>query len=252
MLSLRVWWYVLVPILLGLAGAGCVPAGGGARVEENDPDFRAGMSRKQAGNYARAVEAFERALQNNPRSAMAHFELGLIYYQNVTNYVAAIYHFDKVQRLQPGFSRIDVVNQLISVCKRELVRDATKAYNVNMQREMERLEQITRENAALRQELAQLQAQLKTRDPRVVQPVETNPGNTSDQVSLARTEVLPVTGEEAPARAPESVTYRVKRGDTLYSIARRHGLSEGALREANPGVIPTRMVAGQEIRIPAR
>jgi LysM repeat protein len=242
----------LALILLGFGGAGCVPPGGGDGREENDADFRAGMNRKQAGSYVRAVESFERVLQRNPRSAMAHFELGLIYYQNVTNYVAAIYHFDRVQRLQPGFNRIDVVRQLIKVCKQELVRDAMYGFTAQMQREMERLERTTQENAALRQEVAQLQARLKAGDPRSDATREAMLSSVSDPLQAMRTENLPESLEEPAPRAGTTVSYRVKAGDTLYSIARRYGLTEAALRAANPGVVPTRMGTGQEIRIPAR
>jgi LysM repeat protein len=122
-----------------------------------------------------------------------------------------------------------------------------------MQREMERLEQLTLENASLRQEVAQLQAQLKARESRPVQPAAVNPELPALHGSTVRPDV-PFEGATGPSAARTSgmSTYRVKQGDTLYSIARRHGLTEAALRAANPDVIPTRMSAGQEIRIPAR
>lgn len=45
--------------------------------------------------------------------------------------------------------------------------------------------------------------------------------------------------------------YRVRAGDYLGRIAREHGVTVKALQEANPGVNPTRLKVGQEIRIPA-
>ena len=242
----------LAVILLGLGGAGCVPPGGGGENEQNDGDFRAGMGRKQSGNYVRAIESFERALQRNPMSASAHFELGLIYYQNVTNYVAAIYHFDRVQRLQPGFSRIDVVRQLIKVCTQEVVRDAMGGFTVQMQREMERLERLAQENAALRQEVAQLQAQLNRRGPLDTAGGGAGGERAPENPAAVRTGFVGGMEERERASSVPVGGYTVRRGDTLYSIAKRHGLSEAALRAANPGVIPTRMIAGQVIRIPAR
>ncbi len=243
----------LALILLGLGAAGCVPPGGTAPDAESDADFRAGASRKQAGNYTRAIESFERVLQKNPGSAAAHFELGLIYYQHITNYVAAIYHFDRVQRLQPGFSRIDVVRQLIKVCKQELVQDAMGGFNVQMQRELERLERVTQENAALRQELAQLQAQLKEREAgshlvetgvvlRGLEPQRAPRTEASGDTVIRQAQM--------PSTRPVTL-YTVKRGETIYSIAKRYGLTEAALRAANPTVVPTQMSAGQVLRIPA-
>jgi tetratricopeptide (TPR) repeat protein len=251
--------FYLMMILLGLSGVGCVPPGGETQNEENDADFRAGLSRKQAGNHARAIELFERALQRNPRSAAAHFELGLIYYQNVTNPVAAIYHFDRVQRLRPSFSRIDVVRQLIKVCKQEMVRDAMGGFTVQMQRELERLERLTQENevlrqenAALRREIAQVQAQANRHEP-----MELAAGNSAEVKGLGkpagnRTEPDWVGGAGQGTRTGAMTTYTVRQGETLYSIARRNGLSEAELLAANPGVVPRRMPAGQVLRIPAR
>ncbi len=251
--SLKTPLLYLATIFLGLCAVGCVPPGGAGTSEENDADFRAGMSRKQAGSYVRAIECFERALQRNPRSAAANFELGLIYYQNVTNYVAAIYHFDRVQRLHPNFSRIDVVRQLVKVCKQELVRDAMGGFTVQMERELERLERVSQENAALRQEVAQLQRQLSQRelmDPR--------PRGAGAERGPAPIESVPERTEPYASRDEErgplavGATYTIQAGDTLYSIARRKGLSEAVLRAANPGLVPTRLSVGQSIRIPVR
>lgn len=248
----------LAMILWGLGGVGCVPPGGSGQDEQDDPDFRVGMNRKQAGNHARAIESFERALHRNPQSAAAHFELGLIYYQNVTNYVAAIYHFDRVQRLQPGFRRIDVVRQLMNRCKQEMVQDAMGGFTAKMQQEMERLERALRENEALRQEVAQLRSQLSEREPVLmtrnaavtehavaVRAPDQGVGDRA-QPAVARAQTLPMPS------TPGSTTHIVRSGDTLYSIALRHGLTEAALRAANPGVIPTRMSEGQVIRVPVR
>ncbi len=51
---------------------------------------------------------------------------------------------------------------------------------------------------------------------------------------------------DAPAR------YQVNRGESLATIADRHGIAIGALMEANPDLPPNRLVAGQWIDVPAR
>jgi LysM repeat protein len=56
---------------------------------------------------------------------------------------------------------------------------------------------------------------------------------------------------ETPARAaPVTSVYRVNRGDTLWSIARRHGVTVTALKALN-GMSGSRIKAGQRLRVPA-
>lgn len=46
--------------------------------------------------------------------------------------------------------------------------------------------------------------------------------------------------------------HRVRRGETLSHIANRYGTTVSALREANAGIRPNRLLVGQRIRVPAR
>jgi len=58
----------------------------------------------------------------------------------------------------------------------------------------------------------------------------------------------------AAAAAPESgsgVTYRVRQGDTLWSIARNHSSSVDDIKRAN-AITSTRLIPGQELTIPTR
>ncbi len=50
--------------------------------------------------------------------------------------------------------------------------------------------------------------------------------------------------------APEPVEYRVRPGDTLWEIARRHGISVDELKSAN-GLANARIVAGQTLAVPS-
>lgn len=53
------------------------------------------------------------------------------------------------------------------------------------------------------------------------------------------------------AAVPAARTYTVRRGDTLSSIARRHGVSLGELLAANNLASPGQIRAGQKLRVPA-
>ena len=46
------------------------------------------------------------------------------------------------------------------------------------------------------------------------------------------------------------IAHRVKRGETLSGIAKRHGISVRALQNANSGLIASRLQIGQTIRVP--
>jgi len=119
--------------------------GGRTMDEEKDPAFLSGRSRVEEKDYSGAVECFERALRNNPQSAAAHLELGLLYYRNLSDYAAAIYHFDRFNRLRPQSSKRDVINQFIDVCKRDLAADVPLgSVPLLMQRELDRLTQTNK------------------------------------------------------------------------------------------------------------
>lgn len=57
--------------------------------------------------------------------------------------------------------------------------------------------------------------------------------------------------DEAESRTAtaEPVVHRVGRGESLYTIARMYGVSEGELRSAN-GIRGSRILAGQDLRVP--
>lgn len=66
-------------------------------------------------------------------------------------------------------------------------------------------------------------------------------------VPPAQTPPAPVT-PETPAGAAE---YKVAKGDTFYTIAKKFNTSSKAIAEANPNVNPSRLQIGQSLRIPA-
>ena len=66
-------------LLLGWMLSGCLPSA--PRDEEREPYFLAGKSRVNTMDFKGAVESFERAVEVNPKSAPAHFELGWLYDQ---------------------------------------------------------------------------------------------------------------------------------------------------------------------------
>lgn len=72
------------------------------------------------------------------------------------------------------------------------------------------------------------------------------------------TDIFVESPEPAPSAEPTAAPtaaagtrYKVKKGDTMWAIAQRYGITLKALREANPDVDPTKMRVGTVLVIPA-
>src|SRR5438477_7049861 len=142
--------------------SGCSPSGETGLNGEKDPNYLAGRSLRTALNYTGAIEAYEKALETNPRSAAPHLELGLIYYQNVTtNWARAIYHFEKYLELRPRANNADLIRQNIDYCKLALAKEVPYTPSNDLVRK--EIERLTRDNGDLRKQVDQLKAQLASR-----------------------------------------------------------------------------------------
>jgi LysM repeat protein len=232
---------------------GCGPISDGSSDETKNPHFQVGTSRNISRDYPGAVEAFKKALEANPQSGAAHYELGLIYYQKLHNYAAAIYHFEEYLTLRPNAPQRDLLNQFIVVCKQELARDVSLVIvNKEVQRQ---LDQLARENLGLRQKVDMLSQQLllATNRPPALQVVASNlppvrlaPGTGS----ATRTPTPTLPRESSPPT--KTRTHTVKSGDTPASIARQYGVKLSALLAANPRLEPKRMKVGQTVNVPTQ
>src|SRR5580692_11364158 len=98
----------LTPLLLAVCGSGCIPGDSHAD-EQKDPHFERGRNLASSQDFSGAVSEFEKALETNPRSAAAHFELGWLYDTKLNDYAAAIYHYQKHLELQPSSERAGLI-----------------------------------------------------------------------------------------------------------------------------------------------
>lgn len=238
---------------------GCFPSTGGSFDEQRDPNLLSGLSRKRGMNYPGAAAAFEKALEDNPRSASAHLEMALLCYENLGDFAAAIYHFEKYLKLNPKSNRTDSVRQYITYCKQELIRGLPMAsVNQQLQRELEKMDKLMRENIELHQQVDQLKAQANPRS--FVSATGPTAADDPSPVTLAQPSpnrapvesAVPVAIREASRPVAGSKTHVVRSGESPYSIARSYGVPVASLLSANPGVDPRRLRPGQPLSIPRR
>jgi tetratricopeptide (TPR) repeat protein len=250
--------------LLCLLLAGCRPGAGGGD-EQKEPYFLAGKNRLQARNYQAAIEMFEKALDVNPRSASAHFELGILYEQQQGDYAAALYHYQKAVNLRGDMLSADLARQRIQECKRELAK--TVLAPVSTQNLQKAVDDLRAENQLLKQQLQTWQAYYSGRNlptnPLPSASPEPTPSSGSP-ASLTRSDTpspTPIVQRtSAPSRtipparaalAPSSRLHTVNSGESFASIARRYRISIASLQSANPTIDSRRLRPGQALIIPS-
>lgn len=252
--SLRV---LLLLALLALSG--CVPSAQSQMDDEKEPHFLAGKNRVSTLDYEGAIECFDKALEVNPQSAAAHFELACIYDQRETNPADAIYHYEHYLKLRPGAGNADIVKQRIMACKQALAQTVllgpiTDKVQRDYQRQFEQFtednKRLTDENKRLRDELDKLHSASASSPvtAAVVTPVAVQPARLAAAVSATPANL----SRPAPAHAGSTRTHTVKAGETPLLIARQYGVKLQALMAANPRLDPRRLRIGQEVAIPAQ
>src|SRR5437867_5912482 len=169
---------------------GCDP-GAESLDEQKNPYFLAGKERVAERDYKGAIEAFEKALESNPRSTQAHFELGVLYEQHSDqkeeDYVSAMFHYIQAIKLRPNDYPADNARQRIGSCKRELVKAESLApVAQNLMRELDKLKE---ENQTLRRQLEAAQSQSPNRAPLQVK----TPSNRTDIIVPTNRSTKPTT-----------------------------------------------------------
>lgn len=266
-------WRGLWAVLLAAGLCGCPRPAETDSSEQNDPHYRAGKEKLSALDYKGALASFERALESNPRSALVHFELALLYEQQEHDYASALYHYRRAVKLRPSGYPADNARQRIPGCERELVKlDYHSTINPAAMREVERLRD---ENTGLRRQLESVQAQLaaarsnaalrpspplasgsRTADPAPLSNPGPTPGAGAGAGSSPGYTRVPPAGPTSPGSRPPATPGRtrahaVKQGETPMAIARLYQVRLDALLAANPGLDARKMRVGQTVNVPA-
>jgi tetratricopeptide (TPR) repeat protein len=179
------------------------------------------------GDFERAVNLYEAALDDTPRSAEVHYKLGLLYDDKLTDPVSALHHFKRYLALSPNGSHAKDVKDSI---RRDEIAALTALSGDSI---------ITRAEAArLRNENLTLHKQLEER--------------ASFRAGFEKPE-----GKDGRKTGSKKAgqSYVVQPGDTLVSISRKFYKSSKrwkAILEANKTNIrdPKDLTVGQTLVIP--
>ena len=100
---------------------GCDPTARRNVDEERDPHFLEGQNALARLDWEEAIRRFESALESNPNSGVAHRELGLLFDDKKTNYLRALYHYDRYRDLRPA-AKDPVVDDHVYSCQVNLAQ----------------------------------------------------------------------------------------------------------------------------------
>jgi tetratricopeptide (TPR) repeat protein len=256
-------WLCGVLLLAGLGLGGCLPVAQSQSDEEREPHYLTGKGRAEAMDYPGAIEAFEKALEVNPQSAAAHFELGWLFDQKEADPAAAIYHYDRYLKLRPNAGNAETIKARILGCKQDLARTVSLApVTKEQQRQFEQLaeenKRLTEENKRQREELEKWRAayaarglSLTNRSGPTAQAPRSGPASGVTPEAPSGTAEVTAIARQTLVPAPGGRSYTVKPGETPVLIARKYGIKLEALMAANPGLNSRHMRVGQVLSIPA-
>ncbi len=215
----------------------------------------AGKKRVITLDYAGAVECFDKALEVNPRSGAAHFELACLYEDKEVDPAAAIYHYQSYLKLRPDAGNAAVVKQRIEACKQELARNVSLGpLTERQQKEFEKMAEENKQQSAEIQRLNEELDKWKAYAARLAGATNPIVGGSRTITPGSGGASLGHTGAVSPrAETPVAATktHTVKAGENATVIAKKYGLKVEVLLAANPRVDSRRLKIGQTLVIPS-
>jgi len=251
--------FAAIGICVCAALGGCMPDQGQSD-EEKEPHFVLGQSRVNAMDYQGAAEAFEEAIEVNPHSAPAHYQLAILDENQLSDPAAAIYHYQEYLKFDASAPNAAIVRQHIETCKQQLAENVLSLpASSTTQQQLEKLIEQNRQlqdevdkwqayysaqQAALSNEQARAQAQAVI----VSQPVQTAQPVQQQQEPVRTTSTsVQSTGTTA---SQSTRSHTVAAGETAARIARQYGIKLSQLVAANPGVNLSHIRIGEVLKIP--
>ena len=182
------------------------------------------------GDFERAINLYEAALDDSPRCAEIHYKLALLYDDKLNDPVSALHHFKRCLALSPNGPHANEVKKSI---KHDEIAALTALSGDSVIPRSEAA-QLRNENLNLRKELEARAGSLRSAPEK-------------SQASDA--------GSKKTAAKKVDQTYVVRSGDTLFSISRKFYKSPKRWKEileANRKNIrdPKKLTVGETLVIP--
>lgn len=259
-------WLAMAVVL----GTGCSPDTFLATDEERESNLQRAFESMRLKDFEGAAIHFERALDRNPRSALAHLGYASLCESHLRRYPEAVYHYQRFLRLRPNDPKAEDIGRRIKhstellaqtvpmvVRSESIARDleAMRRENLALHAQVSRLTSISLQWSNEVQRLTQIAAQSVSPPPRPGDTAITPLPRYSGSSGAGSTGTGAGTGAGSTAPVPRSLagagSHVVQSGDTLHRIALRYGVSLAELRAANPGVRERQLRPGTRLRIPA-
>ena len=187
-------------------------------------------SKSAQGDFERAINLYEAALDDSPRCAEIHYKLALLYDDKLNDPVSALHHFKRYLSLSPNGPH---ANEVKNSMKHDEVAALTALSGDSV---------ITRsEVARLRNENLNLREELEARTG-------------LSRVASEKSQATDASSKKNASKKADR-TYVVQPGDTLFSISRKFYKSTKHwkdIRDANEKNIrdPKSLTVGQTLIIP--
>jgi len=232
--------------------------------ERNDVMVRAAVAKMNSGNVDGALQIYAEVLDRNPKMAVAHMDMAIIFHDSRKDYLRAIYHYERYLELRPDAEKKRIIEDRIRLAglsyAARVAQDGSAVAEVG--KLSNAMSELKKENDALRNNVRQLNLQL--------QQSKSVPADTVVTTQKVRT-TLPIQ-DDAPAGMPNAAlmagkpkttiagrpvvrSYIVKRGDSLRSIAVEHYRDinkAGDILKANRDKLgsPAQLKIGQVLALP--
>jgi tetratricopeptide (TPR) repeat protein len=250
--------------------------GQNAPADADNPHYKQAQQDLDNGDAKAAADEYEAALAADPKMADAHYELGVLYAEKLSEPIAALYHLDRFLKLAPNSPNAAAAHDLFTTESEAFAASlpGTSA-SVSLARlELENVE-LKKQASDASHTIVALQTQLAQANARVAaapEPATGAPpaaGPTPAPTGLAPAPVIatttpgavPATGANPAATpgAPDASgvrTYTVKSGDSLWKIAHKmypHNTTDGEekIKDANKDAFNGKFLKpGQVLVIP--